>query len=166
MDLTTLNTEIISPPKATSQSPIICLEPLEVKSCGADDISDGVQSMDVRLAPTKSCHVILEKIGQLTTLIKILPVHVINQNTCHCSPVSRDELIPEYSPVSEISPNSMTSVGLGDIHVLTEQVSHPKVSAASVFGDCNKNLIQDCSSATIDSSHFQSLRPTSDKLNI
>ncbi|XP_058621967.1 MAP7 domain-containing protein 2 isoform X2 [Onychostoma macrolepis] len=121
--------EIISPPKATSQSPIICLEPLEPKSCGADDLSDGVQSMDV-------------------------------------SPVSRDELVPEYSPVSEISQNSMTSVALGDIHVLTGQVSHPKVSAAPAFGDCNKNLIQDCSSAAIDSSLFQSLRPTSDKLNI
>ncbi|XP_016385628.1 ensconsin-like isoform X4 [Sinocyclocheilus rhinocerous] len=123
------NTAIISPPKATSESPIICLVPLETKSCGADDLSDGVQSMDV-------------------------------------SPVSRDELVPEYSPVSEISHNSMTSVALGDIHVLTGQVSHPKVSAAPAFGDCNKNLIQDCSSAAIDSSLFQSLRPTSDKLNI
>uniref|UniRef100_A0A671R4G2 MAP7 domain containing 2b n=1 Tax=Sinocyclocheilus anshuiensis TaxID=1608454 RepID=A0A671R4G2_9TELE len=123
------NTAIISPPKATSESPIICLVPLETKSCGADDLSDGVQSMDV-------------------------------------SPVSRDELVPEYSPVSEISHNSMTSVALGDIHVLTGQFSHPKVSAAPAFGDCNKNLIQDCSSAAIDSSLFQSLRPTSDKLNI
>uniref|UniRef100_A0A8C1Q2E5 MAP7 domain containing 2b n=1 Tax=Cyprinus carpio TaxID=7962 RepID=A0A8C1Q2E5_CYPCA len=120
------NTAIISPPKAT---PVICLEPLEAKSCGVDDLSDGVQSMDV-------------------------------------SPVSRDELVPEYSPISEISQNSMTSVALGDIHVLTGQVSHPKVSAAPAFGDCNKNLIQDCSSAAIDSSLFQSLRPTSDKLNI
>uniref|UniRef100_A0A9J7Y1Q1 MAP7 domain containing 2 n=1 Tax=Cyprinus carpio carpio TaxID=630221 RepID=A0A9J7Y1Q1_CYPCA len=123
------NTAIISPPKATSESPVICLEPLEAKSCGVDDLSDGVQSMDV-------------------------------------SPVSRDELVPEYSPISEISQNSMTSVALGDIHVLTGQVSHPKVSAAPAFGDCNKNLIQDCSSAAIDSSLFQSLRPTSDKLNI
>uniref|UniRef100_A0A671R4G1 MAP7 domain containing 2b n=1 Tax=Sinocyclocheilus anshuiensis TaxID=1608454 RepID=A0A671R4G1_9TELE len=105
------NTAIISPPKATSESPIICLVPLETKSCGADDLSDGVQSMDV-------------------------------------SPVSRDELVPEYSPVSEISHNSMTSVALGDIHVLTGQFSHPKVSAAPAFGDCNKNLIQDCSSAS------------------
>ncbi|XP_016134332.1 MAP7 domain-containing protein 2-like isoform X1 [Sinocyclocheilus grahami] len=123
------NTAIISPPKATSESPIICLVPLETKSCGADDLSDGVQSMDV-------------------------------------SPVSRDELVPEYSPVSEISHNSMTSVALGDIHVLTGQVSHPKMSAAPAFGDCNKNLIQDCSSTAIDSSLFQHLRPTSDKLNI
>ncbi|XP_073687314.1 uncharacterized protein map7d2b isoform X2 [Garra rufa] len=120
---------IICPPKLTSESPIICLEPLETKICGVDDLSDGVQSMDV-------------------------------------SPVSRDELVPEYFPVSEISQNSMTSVALGDIHVLTGQVSHPKVSAAPAFGDCNKNLIQDCSSAAIDSSLFQSLRPTSDKLNI
>ncbi len=97
---------------------------------------------------------------------KILPVPVIYQNTCHCSPVSRDELVPEYSPVSEFSQNSMTSVALGDIHILTGQVSHPKVSAAPAFGDCNKNLIQDCSSAAIDSSLFQSLRPASDKLNI
>ncbi|XP_050954143.1 MAP7 domain-containing protein 2 isoform X2 [Labeo rohita] len=123
------DTAIISPPKAIPDSPIICLEPLEAKSCLADDLSDGVQSMDV-------------------------------------SPVSRDELVPEYSPVSEISQNSMTSVALGDIHVLTGQVSHPKVSAPPAFGDCNKNLIQDCSSAAIDSSLFQSLRPTSDKLNI
>uniref|UniRef100_A0A9J7X5H6 MAP7 domain containing 2 n=1 Tax=Cyprinus carpio carpio TaxID=630221 RepID=A0A9J7X5H6_CYPCA len=123
------NTAIISPPKATSESPIICLLPLETKSCGADDLSDGVQSMDV-------------------------------------SPVSREELASEYSPISEISLNSLTSVALGDIHILTGQVSHPKVSAAPAFGDCNKNLIQDCSSATIDSSLFQSLRPTSDKLNI
>ncbi|XP_043082934.1 MAP7 domain-containing protein 2 isoform X2 [Puntigrus tetrazona] len=90
------NTPIISSPKVPSQSPIICLEPLEAKSCGADDLSDGVQSMDV-------------------------------------SPVSRDELVPEYSPISEISQNSMTSVALGDIHVLTGQVSHPKVSAAPAF---------------------------------
>ncbi|XP_016129652.1 MAP7 domain-containing protein 2-like isoform X4 [Sinocyclocheilus grahami] len=126
------NTAIISSPKATSEYPIICLEPLEAKSCGADDLSDGVQSMDV-------------------------------------SPVSRDELVPEYSPISEISQNSMTSVALGDIHILTGQVSHPKVSAAPGFGDCNKNLIQDCSSAAIDSSLFQSLRQvsdSSDKLNI
>ncbi|XP_059390763.1 MAP7 domain-containing protein 2-like isoform X2 [Carassius carassius] len=123
------NTVIISPPKATSESPDICLVPLEIKSCGADDLSDGVQSMDV-------------------------------------SPVSREELVPEYSPISEISQNSMTSVALDDIHVLTGQVSHPKVSAAPAFGDCNKNLIQDCNSTAIDSSLFQSLRPTSDKLNI
>ncbi|KAK9953265.1 hypothetical protein ABG768_017270 [Culter alburnus] len=123
------NTAINSPPKATSESPIICLEPLEAKSSAADDLSDGVQSMDV-------------------------------------SPVSRDDLVPEYSPISEISQNSMTSVALDDILVLTGQVSHPKVSAAPDFGDCNKNLIQDCSSAAIDSSLFQSLRPTSDKLNI
>ncbi|KAK7118423.1 hypothetical protein R3I94_022056 [Phoxinus phoxinus] len=117
------NTVINNPPKATSASPIICLQPLEAKSSGLDDLSDGVQSMDV-------------------------------------SPVSRD------SPVSEISQNSMSSVALGDILVLTGQVSHPKMSAAPAFGDCNKNLIQDCSSAAIDSSLFQSLRPTSDKLNI
>ncbi|XP_056104968.1 MAP7 domain-containing protein 2 isoform X7 [Rhinichthys klamathensis goyatoka] len=117
------NTVINNPPKATSESPIICLQPLEAKSSGLDDLSDGVQSMDV-------------------------------------SPVSRD------SPVSEISQNSMSSVALGDILVLTGQVSHPKMSAAPAFGDCNKNLIQDCSSAAIDSSLFQSLRPTSDKLNI
>ncbi|CAM4722815.1 unnamed protein product [Leuciscus chuanchicus] len=117
------NTVINNPPKATSESPIICLQPLEAKSSGVDDLSDGVQSMDV-------------------------------------SPVSRD------SPVSEISQNSMSSVALGDILVLTGQVSHPKMSAAPAFGDCNKNLIQDCSSAAIDSSLFQSLRPTSDKLNI
>ncbi|XDV47565.1 hypothetical protein PO909_017164 [Leuciscus waleckii] len=117
------NTMINNPPKATSESPIICLQPLEAKSSVVDDLSDGVQSMDV-------------------------------------SPVSRD------SPVSEISQNSMSSVALGDILVLTGQVSHPKMSAAPAFGDCNKNLIQDCSSAAIDSSLFQSLRPTSDKLNI
>ncbi|XP_039540608.1 MAP7 domain-containing protein 2 isoform X4 [Pimephales promelas] len=117
------NTVINNPPKATSESPIICLQPLEAKCSGVDDLSDGVQSMDV-------------------------------------SPVSRD------SPVSEISQNSMSSVALGDILVLTGQVSHPKMSAAPAFGDCNKNLIQDCSSAAIDSSLFQSLRPTSDKLNI
>ncbi|XP_065114351.1 MAP7 domain-containing protein 2 isoform X2 [Paramisgurnus dabryanus] len=111
------------PSKATSESPVICLEPLEAKGNGADDLSDGVQSMDV-------------------------------------SPVSRDELlsVAEYSPVSEMA--------LGDILVLAGQVSHPKGSAAPSFGDCNKNLIQDCSSAAIDSSLFQSLIPTSDKLNI
>ncbi|XP_073796828.1 uncharacterized protein map7d2b isoform X4 [Danio rerio] len=119
---------INSPPKTASESPVICLEPLEAKSSLADDLSDGVQSMDV-------------------------------------SPVSRDELVPEFSPISEISQNSMSSA-LGDILVLTRQVSHPKVSAAPAFGDCNKNLIQDCSSAAIDSSLFQSLRPASDKLNI
>ncbi|XP_067290945.1 MAP7 domain-containing protein 2 isoform X2 [Pseudorasbora parva] len=117
------NTANNSAPKATSESPIICLEPLEAKSSVVDDLSDGVQSMDV-------------------------------------SPVSRD------SPISEISQNSMGSVALGDILVLTGQVSHPKMSAAPAFGDCNKNLIQDCSSAAIDSSLFQSLRPASDKLNI
>lgn len=90
----------------------------------------------------------------------------MKQNVFPCSPVSRDDLVPEYSPISEISQNSMTSVALDDILVLTGQVSHPKVSAAPDFGDCNKNLIQDCSSAAIDSSLFQSLRPTSDKLNI
>lgn len=90
----------------------------------------------------------------------------MNQNAFPCSPVSRDDLVPEYPPISEISQNSMSSVALGDILVLTGQVSHPKVSAAPAFGDCNKNLIQDCSSAAIDSSLFQSLRPTSDKLNI
>ncbi|KAI7792562.1 MAP7 domain-containing protein 2 isoform X6 [Triplophysa rosa] len=119
------------PSKAMSESPIICLEPLETKGNGADDLSDGVQSMDV-------------------------------------SPVSRDELlsVAEYSPVSETSQNSVSSVALGDFLVLTGQVSHPKVSAAPAFGDCNKNLIQDCSSAAIDSSLFHSLRTTSDKLNI
>lgn len=35
-------------------SPVICLEPLEAKGIGADDLSDGVQSMDVRLAKTSS----------------------------------------------------------------------------------------------------------------
>ncbi|XP_056594803.1 LOW QUALITY PROTEIN: MAP7 domain-containing protein 2 [Triplophysa dalaica] len=116
------------PSKAMSESPIICFEPLETKGNGADDLSDGVQSMDV-------------------------------------SPVSRDELlsVAEYSPVSETLQNSVGSVALGDFLV---QVSHPKVSAAPAFGDCNKNLIQDFSSAAIDSSLFHSLRTTSDKLNI
>ncbi|KAA0704584.1 MAP7 domain-containing protein 2 [Triplophysa tibetana] len=119
------------PSKAMSESPVICFEPLETKGNGADDLSDGVQSMDV-------------------------------------SPVSRDELlsVAEYSPVSETSQNSVGSVALGDFLVLTGQVSHPKVSAAPAFGDCNKNLIQDCSSPAIDSSLFHSLRTTSDKLNI
>ncbi|XP_051969371.1 MAP7 domain-containing protein 2-like isoform X1 [Xyrauchen texanus] len=125
------NAQIKSPVKAKTISPLICFEPLEAKSSGADDLSDGVQSMDV-------------------------------------SPVSREELLPisDYSPVSEISQNSMSSVAFDDILGLTGQVSHPKGSAAPAFGDCNKNLIQDYSSAAIDSSHFQSLRPTSDKLNI
>ncbi|TRY69913.1 hypothetical protein DNTS_015367 [Danionella cerebrum] len=105
---------ISSPLKAAFESPIICLHPLEGKSCVSDDLSDGVQSMDV----------------------------------------------------SENSHNRVSSVALGDILVLAGHVSHPKVSAAPGFGDCNKNLIRDCSSTAIDSSLFQSIRPTSDKLNI
>jgi len=44
---------INNPPKAKSESPIICLQPLEAKCSGVDDLSDGVQSMDVRLAFNK-----------------------------------------------------------------------------------------------------------------
>ena len=33
---------------AQDESPIITLGPLESKSCGGDELSDGVQSMDVR----------------------------------------------------------------------------------------------------------------------
>ncbi|KAM9436177.1 uncharacterized protein map7d2b isoform 2-T2 [Clarias gariepinus] len=111
------------PSSITVGSPVINLQPLEAKGSLADDLSDGVQSMDV-------------------------------------SPVSRDELMQEYSPVSESSENLMRDPQALDLLHLTGQAAYPKA------GDCNKNLIQSFSSAAADSALIQSLGPSMDKLTV
>ncbi|XP_058232995.1 MAP7 domain-containing protein 2 isoform X2 [Hemibagrus wyckioides] len=111
------------PSSITAGSPVINLQPLEAKGSVADDLSDGVQSMDV-------------------------------------SPVSRDELMQEYSPVSESSENLMRNPEALDLLHLTGQAAYPKA------GDCNKNLIQSFSSAAADSTLIQSLGPSMDKLTV
>ncbi|XP_062842046.1 MAP7 domain-containing protein 2 [Trichomycterus rosablanca] len=97
-------------------SPMITLEPLEAKCSAADDLSDGVQSMDV-------------------------------------SPVSREDLIQEFSPMYE-------SAQALDLLRLTGHAAYPKA------GDLNKNLIQSFSSAAADSTLIQSLGPSMDKLTV
>ncbi|XP_026794008.2 MAP7 domain-containing protein 2 isoform X1 [Pangasianodon hypophthalmus] len=111
------------PSSITAGSPVINLQPLEAKGSVADDLSDGVQSMDV-------------------------------------SPVSRDELMQEYSPISESSENLMRNPQALDLLPLTGQAAYPKA------GDCNKNLIQSFSTATADSALIQSLGPSMDKLTV
>ncbi|MCI4391597.1 hypothetical protein PGIGA_G00136320 [Pangasianodon gigas] len=111
------------PSSITAGSPVINLQPLEAKGSVADDLSDGVQSMDV-------------------------------------SPVSRDELMQEYSPISESSENLMRNPQALDLLPLTGQAAYPKA------GDCNKNLIQSFSNATADSALIQSLGPSMDKLTV
>ncbi|XP_053530954.1 MAP7 domain-containing protein 2 isoform X3 [Ictalurus punctatus] len=104
-------------------SPVITLQPLEAKGSAADDLSDGVQSMDV-------------------------------------SPVSREELMQEYSPVSESSENLMRNPQALDLLHLTGEAAYPKA------GDCNKNLIQSFSSTAADSALIQGLGPSMDKLTV
>ncbi|KAF7691642.1 MAP7 domain-containing protein 2 isoform X2 [Silurus meridionalis] len=111
------------PSSITAGSAVINLQPLEAKGSIADDLSDGVQSMDV-------------------------------------SPVSRDELMPEYSPVSEGSENLLRNPQPLDLLHLTSQASYSKA------GDCNKNLIQSFSSAAADSTLIQSLGSSMDKLTV
>ncbi|TSK98468.1 Eukaryotic translation initiation factor 1A [Bagarius yarrelli] len=107
----------------SSGSPLISLQPLESKGSAADDLSDGVQSMDV-------------------------------------SPVSRDELMQEYSPNSDSSENLMRNPQALDLLHLTGQAEYPKA------GDCNKNLIQSFSSTAADSPLIQGLGPSMDKLTV
>lgn len=107
----------------TAGSPVITFQPLEAKGSAADDLSDGVQSMDV-------------------------------------SPVSREELMQEYSPVSESSENLMRNPQALDLLHLTGQAAYPKA------GDCNKNLIQSFSSTAADSALIQGLGPSMDKLTV
>ncbi|XP_066518012.1 MAP7 domain-containing protein 2 isoform X2 [Hoplias malabaricus] len=131
-----------APSSISAGSPLINLEPLEAKSTAADDLSDGVQSMDVRSA------------FPATTGPRIFKF-----------PVSRDE--PVYSPVSEGSQNAMrNSQVLDKLLDLTGQPSYPKASAGAALGDCNKNLIQGFSSAAADSALIQSHAPTMEKLSI
>ncbi|XP_060718190.1 MAP7 domain-containing protein 2 isoform X1 [Tachysurus vachellii] len=111
------------PSSITVGSPVINLQPLEAKCSAADDLSDGVQSMDV-------------------------------------SPVSRDELMQEYSPVSESSEILTRNPEALDLLHLTGQAAYPKA------GDCNKNLIQSFSNAAADSALIQSLGPSMDKLTV
>ncbi|XP_027033208.1 MAP7 domain-containing protein 2 isoform X3 [Tachysurus fulvidraco] len=111
------------PSSITVGSPVINLQPLEAKCSAADDLSDGVQSMDV-------------------------------------SPVSRDELMQEYSPVSESSEILTRNPEALDLLHLTGQAAYPKA------GDCNKNLIQSFSNAATDSALMQSLGPSMDKLTV
>ncbi|KAK3515508.1 hypothetical protein QTP70_024199 [Hemibagrus guttatus] len=111
------------PSSIMAGSPMINLQPLEAKGSAADDLSDGVQSMDV-------------------------------------SPVSRDELMQEYSPVSESSENLTRNPEALDLLHLTGQAAYPKA------GDCNENLIQSFSNAAADSALIQSLGPSMDKLTV
>lgn len=67
------------------------------------------------------------------------------------SPVSRDDLIHEYSPLSESS--------LDLLH-LTHHAAFPK------SGDLNKNLIQSFSTAAAESALLQSLGPGMDKFTV
>lgn len=76
------------------------------------------------------------------------------------SPVSRDELMQEYSPLSESSENLMKNPQALDLLHLTGQAAYPKA------GDCNKNLIQSFSSAAADSPLIRSLEPSMDKLGV
>lgn len=76
------------------------------------------------------------------------------------SPVSRDELMQEYSPISESSEDLMRNPQALELLHLTGQAAYPKA------GDCNKNLIQSFSSAAADSALIQSLGPSMDKLTV
>lgn len=76
------------------------------------------------------------------------------------SPVSRDELMQDYSPISESSENLMRNPQALELLHLTGQAAYPKA------GDCNKNLLQSFSSAAADSALIQSLGPSMDKLTV
>lgn len=80
--------------------------------------------------------------------------------TASFSPVSRDELMQEYSPVSESSEILTRNPEALDLLHLTGQAAYPKA------GDCNKNLIQSFSNAAADSALIQSLGPSMDKLTV
>ncbi|XP_026161510.1 MAP7 domain-containing protein 2 isoform X2 [Mastacembelus armatus] len=111
-----------------AETPIIMLGPLENKSC-VDELSDGVQSMDVS-SPSVSI-----------------------------SPVSRDEQASthEFSPVTE-GPDSCPLEHLMDLdgqgrgqRLGAETPPYPKLQAGNGVGDLNKNLLIQAYSASSES---------------
>ncbi|XP_070409589.1 MAP7 domain-containing protein 2 isoform X4 [Nothobranchius furzeri] len=114
-----------------AEAPVILLGPLENKSC-VDELSDGVQSMDVS-SPSVSI-----------------------------SPVSRDEQASaqEFSPVTE-GPDGcpldhlmdLDAPGRGQRHG-AETPPYPKLQAGSGVGDLNKNLLIQAYSAASESSQL------------
>ncbi|XP_060920178.1 MAP7 domain-containing protein 2 isoform X1 [Labrus mixtus] len=114
-----------------AEAPVIMLGPLENKIC-VDELSDGVQSMDVS-SPSVSI-----------------------------SPVSREEQASahEFSPVTEGTDGcpldhlmDMDSHGRGQRHV-AETPPYPKMQAGSGVGDLNKNLLIQGYSAASESSQL------------
>ncbi|XP_074549451.1 uncharacterized protein map7d2b isoform X5 [Halichoeres trimaculatus] len=114
-----------------AEAPVIMLGPLENKSC-VDELSDGVQSMDVS-SPSVSI-----------------------------SPVSRDEQASahEFSPVADGTDGcpldqlmDMDAHGRGQRHV-AEMPPYPKMQAGSGVGDLNKNLLIQAYSAASESSQL------------
>ncbi|XP_041669654.1 MAP7 domain-containing protein 2-like isoform X5 [Cheilinus undulatus] len=121
-----------------AEAPVIMLGPLENKSC-VDELSDGVQSMDVS-SPSVSI-----------------------------SPVSRDEQASahEFSPVTE-GTNGCPLDQLMDVDAhgrgqrqVAETAPYPKMQAGSGVGDLNKNLlIQGYSAASESSQLIHSIGPS------
>ncbi|XP_037829080.1 MAP7 domain-containing protein 2 isoform X8 [Kryptolebias marmoratus] len=114
-----------------AEAPVITLGPLESKSC-VDELSDGVQSMDVS-SPSVSI-----------------------------SPVSRDEQASaqEFSPVTE-GPDGCPLEQLMDLDAPgrgqrrgAETSPYPKLQAGSGVGDLNKNLLIQAYSAASESSQL------------
>ncbi|KAM9331760.1 uncharacterized protein KZ484_017017 [Pholidichthys leucotaenia] len=122
----------------TAETPVIMLGPLENKSC-VDELSDGVQSMDVS-SPSVSI-----------------------------SPVSRDEQasVQEFSPVADGNDGcpldhlmEVDGPGRGQRQD-AELPPYPKLQADSGVGDLNKNLlIQACSAAAESSPLIHSVGPS------
>nr|XP_040022765.1 LOW QUALITY PROTEIN: MAP7 domain-containing protein 2 [Gasterosteus aculeatus aculeatus] len=113
-------------PPTPAEAPVILLGPLENKSF-VDELSDGVQSMDVS-SPSVSI-----------------------------SPVSRDEQpsAHEFSPLAE-GPEGCTLEHLMDLeaHGRGETPAYPKLQAGSGVGDLNKNLLIQAYSVASESSQL------------
>ncbi|XP_022623486.1 ensconsin-like [Seriola dumerili] len=114
-----------------AEAPVIMLGPLENKSC-VDELSDGVQSMDVS-SPSVSI-----------------------------SPVSREEQASaqEFSPVTEVTDGcplehlmDLDAQGQGQQQG-AETPPYPKLQAGSGVGDLNKNLLIQAYSAASESSQL------------
>ncbi|XP_035522781.1 MAP7 domain-containing protein 2a [Morone saxatilis] len=108
-------------------------------------------------------------------VIKLEPLDVKRSGSCdevqsmEVSPASKEELIsiPEFSPVNEIQPSSMSNTrALEDLMDLTGSVTYPKLSSDGNIGDCNKNLIEGVVSPMSDSKLIGVSPPSSNKLSI
>ncbi|XP_062377979.1 MAP7 domain-containing protein 2 isoform X2 [Sardina pilchardus] len=88
-------------PVGAGQSPLISLEPLEAKLCGADDLSDGVQSMDV--SPVSR--------DELVSVADYSPVHEAPQNSMSNAKALEDLLESTGQAAYPRVPSAATTLG-------------------------------------------------------